>query len=178
LQRTFDDAIILLVKESQSQRGVIFLRNISDIIEHHLKQFLSNSEDGKIEIQRNDLADHFQCAPSQINYVISTRFSLTRGYIVESKRGGGGYIRIRKVGLNEQERLHHSLVQLSQSHVSQQWAESLIDGLVESDLLNHREARLVNAAIKRETLFVQLPLRDELRANILRAMLKTLLIEE
>jgi transcriptional regulator CtsR len=153
------------------------LRNITDIIEHHLKQFLSESEDGKIEIQRNDLADQFQCAPSQINYVISTRFSLAHGYIVESKRGGGGYIRIRKLGMNHRERLHNSLMQLSTTNVSQQWAENLVVGLVESQLISIREGRMIREALKRETLLIALPHRDELRARILRAMLKTLLIE-
>lgn len=154
------------------------MRNISDIIEHHLKQFLSNSEDGKIEIQRNDLADHFRCSPSQINYVISTRFSFAHGYIVESKRGGGGYVRIRKISINHDERLQHSLMQLAQGQVSQQWAENLIAGLVDSGHLQAREARIIHAAIRRENLPVPLPMRDELRARILKAMLQTLLIEE
>lgn len=154
------------------------MRNISDVIEHHLRQFLSDSTNGTIEIQRNDLADRFQCAPSQINYVISTRFSLERGYIVESKRGGGGYIRIRKLGLDAHERLQNLLGQLTQSHVSQQWAENLVDGLVDAELVSPREGRMINAALKRETIAVGLPLRDELRARLLRAMLKTLLITE
>ena len=72
------------------------MRNVSDIIEQYLKHILQESPEGAVEIQRNDLADQFQCVPSQINYVISTRFTLEKGYFVESKRGGGGYIRIQK----------------------------------------------------------------------------------
>ncbi len=154
------------------------MRNISDIIEHHLKQFLSDSDDGKIEIQRNDLAGHFQCSPSQINYVITTRFSLARGYIVESKRGGGGYIRIRRLDMNARDRLQSALAQLFEAHVSQQWAENLVDGLVDCELLSLREGRMMNAALKRDTLMLALPLRDELRARLLRAMLNSLLMEE
>ena len=65
------------------------MRNISDIIEKHLKKILQQSNCGAVEIQRSELADKFQCVPSQINYVISTRFTTEKGYIVESKRGGG-----------------------------------------------------------------------------------------
>jgi transcriptional regulator CtsR len=151
--------------------------NISDIIEHHLLQFLNDSVDGKIEIQRNDLADHFSCAPSQINYVINTRFSLARGYLVESKRGGGGYVRIHKVSMDAQQMMRERLMQLAVERVSQQTAEHIIAGLVERDLLTLREGRMMLAAIKRETLFVKLPLRDELRARVLYAMLSSLMME-
>lgn len=72
------------------------MRNVSENIEQYLKHILEQSPEGMVEIQRNELADEFQCVPSQINYVISTRFTLEKGYIVESKRGGGGFIRIQK----------------------------------------------------------------------------------
>ena len=73
------------------------MRNISDIIENYLKQVLELSERELVEIKRSEIADKFQCVPSQINYVINTRFTIEKGYVVESKRGGGGYIRIMKV---------------------------------------------------------------------------------
>ena len=73
------------------------MRNISDIIENYLKQVMKMSEREVVEIKRNEIADKFQCVPSQINYVINTRFTIEKGYVVESKRGGGGYIRIIKV---------------------------------------------------------------------------------
>ena len=72
-------------------------RNISDIIENYLKSILSDNN--QIEIKRSQIADRFDVVPSQINYVIKTRFTTQEGYIVESKRGGGGYIRIEKVNL-------------------------------------------------------------------------------
>lgn len=72
------------------------MRNISDIIEQYLKQVIDLSNNNVIEIKRNEIADRFECVPSQINYVINTRFTLERGFVVESKRGGGGYIRIIK----------------------------------------------------------------------------------
>ena len=73
------------------------MRNISDIIESYLKQIFEMSQQDILEIKRSEVADKFQCVPSQINYVINTRFTIERGYLVESKRGGGGYIRIMKV---------------------------------------------------------------------------------
>ncbi|MCG3055848.1 CtsR family transcriptional regulator, partial [Escherichia coli] len=71
--------------------------NISDIIEQYLKEVLELSDREIVEIKRSEIADQFQCVPSQINYVINTRFTIERGYVVESKSGGGGFIRIAKV---------------------------------------------------------------------------------
>src|SRR5690625_6245305 len=70
--------------------------SISDIIEQYLKKRLHNNDKKYVEIRRSEIADQFQCVPSQINYVINTRFTLEKGYLIESKRGGGGYIRDRK----------------------------------------------------------------------------------
>ncbi|MGB8953848.1 MAG: CtsR family transcriptional regulator, partial [Tumebacillaceae bacterium] len=86
--------------------------NISDIIEQHLKQILTKSNEGMVEIKRSELADTFNCVPSQINYVISTRFTVEKGYVVESKRGGGGYIRITKVGLDRNKSLHRAILDI------------------------------------------------------------------
>ncbi len=74
-------------------------QNTSDLIESYIKKILENSE--MIEIRRIEMADLFNCVPSQINYVINTRFTIQRGYLVESKRGGGGYIRIAKVRISD-----------------------------------------------------------------------------
>ncbi|MDO5311272.1 MAG: CtsR family transcriptional regulator [Clostridia bacterium] len=70
---------------------------LSNLIEDFIKEMISEDKSGEVELKRNELADRFGCVPSQINYVISTRFSPERGYIVESRRGGGGYIRITRV---------------------------------------------------------------------------------
>ena len=81
------------------------MRNISDIIEGYLKAIIEEEQCGTIEIKRNEVAEKFQCVPSQINYVINTRFTAERGYAVESKRGGGGYIRIFRVQANSRKDL-------------------------------------------------------------------------
>lgn len=151
------------------------MRNISDIIEQYLKHILQQSPDGVIEIQRSELADRFQCVPSQINYVISTRFTLEKGYLVESKRGGGGYIRIQKVELPSKEAIHMHIFQTISTHIDQASAEGIIYQLAEGKFITDREAGLLKAAISRDVLNFKLPLRDEIRARLLKAMLIALL---
>jgi Transcriptional repressor of class III stress genes len=153
------------------------MRNITDLIEQYLKQMIRESAEGTVEIQRNELADKFSCVPSQINYVIATRFTLERGYLVESKRGGGGYIRIRKLELPACQPIHEHVLRTIGSRIDQSAAEGLIYQLAEAKLLNGREAQLLKAAVSRETLAVNLPLRDEIRARLLKAMLIALLVE-
>jgi transcriptional regulator CtsR len=153
------------------------MRNITDLIEQYLKQMIRESAEGTVEIQRNELADKFSCVPSQINYVIATRFTLERGYLVESKRGGGGYIRIRKLELPACQPIHEHVLRTIGSRIDQSAAEGLIYQLAEAKLLNGREAQLLKAAVSRETLAVTLPLRDEIRARLLKAMLIALLVE-
>ncbi|MEK3883855.1 CtsR family transcriptional regulator [Paenibacillus sp. PL2-23] len=153
------------------------MRNISDLIEQYLKQMLDCSEEGAVEIQRNELADKFSCVPSQINYVISTRFTLEKGYMVESKRGGGGYIRIQRVDLPALKTIQYHIEQTIGNSVDQGAAEGLIYQLQEAGLIAKREAGLLRAAIHRDTIAVMLPMRDELRARLLRAMLISLLVK-
>ncbi|WP_123042167.1 CtsR family transcriptional regulator [Cohnella candidum] len=151
------------------------MRNISDLIEHYLKQILQNSSEGAVEIQRSDLAEKFSCVPSQINYVISTRFTLEKGYYVESKRGGGGYIRIQRVDLPSLEAVQRHIHQTVGEQIDQTAAEGLIYQLEEAEFLTEREARLIRAAVSREVLALKLPLRDEIRAKVLKAVLIALL---
>ncbi len=84
---------------------------MSDIIEDFIKDLLKD-EDDFVEIQRNELAEQFNCVPSQINYVIQTRFKPSQGYYVESKRGGGGHIRIKKINITKSNYLMHIIASL------------------------------------------------------------------
>ena len=131
---------------------------------------LRNSPGGAIDVQRVELAAKFTCVPSQINYVIATRFTLERGYIVESKRGGGGFIRIRQVAA-EYLREVEQLLALIVEQIAQREAEGLIWRLEQSELLTTRETFLIRAAISRDVLMLPLPERDQLRARLLTAML-------
>lgn len=165
---------IIKVKYSQSQIGGGKMRNISDIIEKYLKQVLEMSEEDLVEIKRSEVADKFQCVPSQINYVINTRFTIERGYIVESKRGGGGYIRIMKVQSYDSVDLIDHLLSLFESRISQTNAEDIIIRLLQEEAINKREAKIMLSVMDRSVLYIELPYRDELRARMLRAMLTTL----
>ncbi|ACK40748.1 CtsR family transcriptional regulator [Listeria monocytogenes] len=149
------------------------MKNISDIIEAYLKQVLESSE--AVEIKRSEIADKFECVPSQINYVINTRFTMERGYIVESKRGGGGYIRIIKVKMNDKLQLLEAIISMvHDKKVSQSFSEDVILRLLEEEVITKKEARLMVAALDREVLILPLPDRDILRSRILEAMLVAL----
>lgn len=154
------------------------MRNISDIIEGYLKQVLELGGEGHIEIKRSEIADKFQCVPSQINYAINTRFTAERGYLVESKRGGGGYIRILRVRANSQIDLIDDVLRQIEGGASQTMAEDLVYRLIDEQVISKREAKLMLAAIDRSTLDLPLPLRDTIRARILRAMLTTIKYEQ
>jgi transcriptional regulator CtsR len=150
------------------------VRNISDVIEQYLKQVLTTSGKEIVEIKRSEIADKFQCVPSQINYVINTRFTIERGYIVESKRGGGGYIRIIKVKSNDAAHLIDQILGIIDRRISQTAAEDLILRLVNEEVISRREAKIMLSVIDRSVLYIDLPHRDELRARMIKAMLTSL----
>jgi len=150
------------------------MRNISDVIELYLKEIIDQSNQNAIEIKRSEIADHFQCVPSQINYVIKTRFTVEKGYIVESKRGGGGYIRISRIEYQDEMKLINELIEMVQPYISQQGALDIIERLVDEELITTREARIMISGISRDVLPVPMNLRDEIRSRILTAMLTTL----
>lgn len=154
------------------------MKNISDLIEHYLKQILIKNGVGYIEIQRSQLADEFNCVPSQINYVIATRFTEEKGYLVESKRGGGGFIRIRKLDAGSDRELYKELIEMIGQHMSQTSAEDMIERLFENELLTARERLMMRNIISRKVLNFSIPVRDELRARMLKTMLLSLLLEE
>lgn len=150
------------------------MRNISDIIEQYLKKVLEMSEREIVEIKRSEIADKFQCVPSQINYVINTRFTIEKGYVVESKRGGGGFIRIMRVQTYDSADLIDQLISIISERIPQNSAEQVISRLIEEEVISNREAKLMLSVMDRSVLYIDLPYRDELRARMLKAMLTTL----
>ena len=150
------------------------MRNISDVIEGYLKEVIELSERDHIEIKRNEVAEKFQCVPSQINYVINTRFTVDRGYLVESKRGGGGYIRIKRIRLHQKSDVISDIIGRLENGATQNMAEDIVFRLLDEEVVSKREAKLILSAIDRSTLLLPLPVRDEVRARILIAMLFTL----
>lgn len=144
---------------------------ISDIIEEFIKELFD--EDDEIEIQRNYLAQKFNCVPSQINYVISTRFKPSQGYYVESRRGGGGHITIRKVNNTKSEYLMHIINNIGNTLTNSE-AEILISDFLTYNLVNAKEAKLLRVATSDNVLDIPKENRDKLRATILKNMLLNL----
>lgn len=144
---------------------------VSDIIEEFIKELFDDEEE--IEIQRNDLAEKFNCVPSQINYVISTRFKPSQGYYVESRRGGGGHITIRKVSNTKSDYLLHIINNIGDT-ITNGEAEILISDFLTYDLVTPKEAKLIRVATSDNVLDLPKEYRDPLRANILKNMLLNL----
>ena len=132
------------------------------------------SADGTAELQRSSLADRFGCVPSQINYVIATRFSPERGYMVESRRGGGGYIRIVRLAATSREELLQSLYQRIGTSISSADAAKIIEHLKMEKIVTPEEASLMLAALSPQAVPLPLTMKDALCAGTLRSMILSL----
>ena len=141
---------------------------VSDVIEEFIKELFN--EDEEIEIQRNELAQKFNCVPSQINYVISTRFKPSQGYYVESRRGGGGHITIKKITNTRSDYIMHIIGNIGET-ISNQEAEILISDFLTYNLINEKEAKLLRVATRDNVLEIPKIYKDKLRANILKNMI-------
>ncbi len=140
-------------------------------IENYIKRLL-NQSNGQLRLQRNELADLFNCVPSQINYVLKTRFTLEGGYLVESQRGGGGFIEVSKLIFDHpEEDFLYTVIDIIGDEISQQKAFNLIQNLEEKGILTERECAILLSLLHRRNLSIQLPYRDYLRAKLLRAAL-------
>lgn len=146
------------------------MSGLSNVIERFIKQLLDESK-GSVEIQRNEMAAYFECSPSQINYVLTTRFTPYRGYYVESRRGGGGYIRIIKVNIEENEDINSIIIDAIGNSVTKNKSYDIIDALREEDILTDREADIMKAAIGDRALSCETERKNSLRADILKNIL-------
>ena len=142
-------------------------KNTSDHIEAYIKAILDQA--GIVELQRSQLADTFQVVPSQINYVIKTRFTESRGYLVESKRGGGGYIRIGRIEFSNHHEMLRDLLYSIGERVSQEIYEDILQLLVEQDLLTKQEMTLLTSVATDRVLGEE---SSVVRANMLRQLLQ------
>ncbi len=145
---------------------------MSDMIEGFIKDLFE--EDDLVEIQRNDLAQRFNCVPSQINYVIATRFKPSQGYYVESKRGGGGSIKIKKVNITKSNYFMHIINSIEDSLTAQE-VDIFISNFLSYNMVNTIEAKLLKVATSDNVLKIEQPTRDELRARIFKNMLVNLI---
>ena len=141
---------------------------MSDMIEDFIKDLFEDED--MIEIQRNDLAQHFNCVPSQINYVISTRFKPSQGYYVESRRGGGGNIKIKKVNITKSNYFMHIINSIGDVITAQE-VDIFISNFLSYGLISEVEAKLLKVATSDNVLKLPTQTKDEVRARIFKNML-------
>ncbi len=144
---------------------------LSDLITKEIIRMLNESEMNTAEIQRNEFASLMGCAPSQINYVLSSRFTPEHGYIIESRRGGGGYIRIKRVTFQKTSALMHIINSIGE-RIDALSTRIVIENCLEASLIDKKQADLMCAALS-NTVMQSVPpvLRESLRAALLKQML-------
>ena len=139
---------------------------MSDLVTQYILNMLE-AQDGSAEIKRNELAGSLGCVPSQINYVITSRFTPEQGYIVESRRGGGGYIRISRVKMDKGTTVGNNLDKAT--------AEAMLNNMLQQNIMELQSAKLIAAALSDRTLSsVEQEKRDRLRADLFKNMIITL----
>ncbi|MBU5591706.1 CtsR family transcriptional regulator [Clostridium sp. MSJ-4] len=152
------------------------MARLSDIIEDFIKSLLEESEEKELQIQRNELATHFSCAPSQINYVLTTRFTTEKGYIIESRRGGGGYIIIKQVRYNDYKKIRDIINQRIGDSITYDYSLSLVEGLIELEIIGEREGDIIKAAMNDRVLSsVSSEMRNKIRSDLLKSMIMVVL---
>lgn len=149
------------------------MANISDVIEQFILKSLG--DDGIVEISRNDLASFFSCVPSQINYVLETRFTMDRGFVKESRRGGGGYIRISKVPINEDTYVNSLILESIGEELTEKRANQILDKLENENIFSKKERKIISSAICESALQMPFSFKDKLRANIFKNILMYIL---
>lgn len=151
------------------------MARLSDIIENFIKDMINENGGEQVMIQRNELADQFRCAPSQINYVLTTRFTYERGYIIESRRGGGGHIVIKQITYDDSDRRSKIIYDAIGDSTTYHNAVAIIEHLLDIDAITKREAELMKMAINDRTLS-NTENRNKVRADILKAMFMSILL--
>lgn len=148
---------------------------LSEHIARLIEEMIEEGE-GTANVRRNDLAQRLGCVPSQVSYVISSRFTPERGYITESRRGGGGYIRIVRAPMTKNNYLMHFFHALGRE-ISEDTARAYIKNLADAEIITHREAALMASALSNSALDrLERPAKNIIRADILRHILMALMV--
>ena len=146
------------------------MARLSDIIENFIKAMISESGGERILIQRNELADQFKCAPSQINYVLTTRFTYEKGYVIESRRGGGGHIVIKQIIYDDSQRRSKIIYDAIGESITYHNALAIVQNLFDVEIVTKREYEIMKMAINDRTLSI-VEDKNRIRADILKAMI-------
>ena len=143
-------------------------KSISDIIEEFIMSSLDDDE--FIELSRNDLAKFFSCVPSQINYVLNTRFTLNRGFVVESQRGGGGYVKVLRVQ-NSNNKFIENVLKLCEQPLTFVEGCQILDHMASKKLITEREMRILRGVISEKSLNNPININNKIRSNILQQVI-------
>lgn len=146
---------------------------MSDLVAQYILEML-DAQNGSAEIQRNELAGNLGCVPSQINYVITSRFTPEQGYIVESRRGGGGYIRISRVKMDRGTAIMHIINSVGDT-LEKATAEVMLKNMLQQNMIELQSAKIIASALSDRTLTkIEQDKRDSVRADLFKNMLLTL----
>ena len=146
------------------------MSNIADLIEAYILRQLATQQDGKVELRRTDIANEISCAPSQISYVLSTRFTQDKGFVVESRRGLGGYIRIVQVPMNNL--VYQDMIDKINAQTEMPLVQSMVHYLLQHQMITNREAALMMQVVV--SVFQSERVTDQERVHLLKSMLLTL----
>ena len=146
------------------------MSNIADMIESYILRQLATRQDGQVELRRTDIADEISCAPSQISYVLSTRFTQDKGFVVESRRGLGGFIRIVQVPLRDL--VYQDMLSKINEETDMETVQSMVRYLAQHGMVETREAALLMQMVT--GLFRSETLAAKERVQMLKTMILTL----
>ena len=146
------------------------MSNIADMIESYILRQLATRQDGQVELRRTDIADEISCAPSQISYVLSTRFTQDKGFVVESRRGLGGFIRIVQVPLRDL--VYQDMLSKIDENTDMETVQSMVRYLTQHGMVETREAALLMQMVT--GLFHSETLVAKERVQMLKTMILTL----
>lgn len=149
------------------------MANISDIIEQFILKTLGDDE--SVDISRNELASFFSCAPSQINYVLETRFTIDKGFVKESHRGGGGFIKISKINLNDDEYVSNLILESVGDELSQKRFSQILEKLKFEKIISEKEKEIIFSSLSDASLSMPFNFRDSVRAKAFKNVLTTLM---
>ncbi|MBR7172400.1 MAG: CtsR family transcriptional regulator [Clostridia bacterium] len=151
------------------------MANISESIEQFIIATMGDND--FVDISRNSLAEYFSCAPSQINYVLDTRFTVDRGFVKESRRGGGGFIKISRIKSSDTNAYLNGLVLESiGDELSYKRMIQILDKLIADGLMNKKESELVEASLSEDSLSMPFTIKDKVRAKAFKNVLLKLMI--